>query len=42
VQVLMTVLTETDGHFWQAASESSLSNVWDNPEDDIYVELLAS
>jgi hypothetical protein len=42
VQVLVTVLTETDDQFWQAASESSLATVWDNPEDDTYAELLAS
>ena len=40
--VLVTVLTEDDQAFWQQASESALKRVWDNPEDDIYAELLAS
>jgi hypothetical protein len=40
--VLVTVLVEDDQTFWQQASESSLKRVWDNPEDDIYAELLAS
>ena len=40
--VLVTVLTEEEHAFWQQASESSLKHIWDNPEDDIYAELLAS
>jgi hypothetical protein len=40
--LLVTILTEDDQGFWQQASESSLKQVWDNPEDDIYAELLAS
>ena len=40
--LLVTILTEDDHGFWQQASESSLKQVWDNPEDDIYAELLAS
>ncbi|HXF41912.1 MAG TPA: hypothetical protein VN687_19505 [Blastocatellia bacterium] len=39
-EVLVTpLLDETD--FWQRASESSLDAVWDNPEDNVYAELLA-
>jgi hypothetical protein len=38
-EVLVTVLSNGDD-FWLGASESSLSAVWDNPEDDIYAELL--
>lgn len=26
--------------FWLKASEPSLNAIWDNPEDDIYAELL--
>jgi len=26
--------------FWLKASESSLDAIWDNPEDDVYEELL--
>lgn len=27
--------------FWRRASESSLDPVWDNPEDNVYAQLLA-
>jgi hypothetical protein len=40
--VLVTVLSEEEHSFWQQASESALKQIWDNPEDDIYAELLAS
>jgi hypothetical protein len=40
-RVLVTILTDEDQTFWQHASESSLQRIWDNPEDDIYAELLA-
>jgi hypothetical protein len=29
-----------DDAFWLRASEPSLAVIWDNPEDDIYAELL--
>ncbi|MDQ5846474.1 MAG: antitoxin family protein [Acidobacteriota bacterium] len=38
-EVLITVLTNGDD-FWQKASESTMSAIWDNSEDDIYAELL--
>lgn len=40
VQVLVTVLTDEEQSFWQAASSSALERVWDNDEDDVYAELL--
>ena len=40
--VLVTVLTDEDLSFWQGASQTALDTVWDNAEDDIYAELLAS
>lgn len=40
-QVLVTILTEDEQAFWQAASEESLQQLWDNTEDDIYAQLLA-
>lgn len=40
--VLVTVLTDEDQAFWQGASQTALDRVWDNPEDDIYAELLMS
>jgi hypothetical protein len=39
-RVLVTLLPEDDAGFWLAASESSLSEVWGNAEDDVYAELL--
>ena len=40
--VLVTVLQDDDQAFWQHVSESALKHVWDNAEDDIYADLLAS
>jgi hypothetical protein len=40
VQVLVTILIEDEQTFWQAASEESLRQVWDNTEDDVYAQLL--
>jgi len=39
-RALVTLLPEDDAGFWLAASESSLSEVWGNTEDDVYAELL--
>jgi hypothetical protein len=39
-RALVTLLPEDDASFWLAASESSLSEVWGNAEDDVYAELL--
>ncbi|MEK6281507.1 MAG: antitoxin family protein [Acidobacteriota bacterium] len=38
-QVLVTVLPGCDD-FLLRASEVSLTAIWDNPEDDVYAELL--
>jgi predicted DNA-binding antitoxin AbrB/MazE fold protein len=38
-QVLVTVLPNGDD-FLLRASEVSLNAIWDNPEDDVYAELL--
>lgn len=38
-EVLVTVLPNGDD-FWLRASETSLNAIWDNPEDDVYAELL--
>lgn len=32
--------SETESNFWLSASESSLEEIWNNEEDDIYAELL--
>ena len=37
-EVLVTPLVEAE--FWMKVSESSADAVWDNPEDDVYAELL--
>jgi hypothetical protein len=39
-RALVTLLPEDEADFWLAASESSLSEVWGNAEDDVYAELL--
>ncbi len=39
-RALVTLLPEEEAGFWVAASETSLSAVWDNAEDDLYAELL--
>jgi hypothetical protein len=39
--VLVTLLPEEDdARFWLSASETSLNEVWENDEDNIYAELL--
>ena len=39
--VLVTLLPqEEEGQFWMQASQASLAEVWDNPQDDIYAQLL--
>lgn len=37
-EVVVTIVT--NGEFWLDASESSLEAIWENPEDDVYAELL--
>ncbi len=39
-KLLVTVLSEEESLFWLAASEKSISAVWDNTEDDVYAQLL--
>jgi hypothetical protein len=38
--VLVTLLPAEDETFWLATSQTSLDRVWNNPEDDVYAELL--
>ena len=40
-RALVTILEDEEDSFWLEASESSLKEIWDNNEDDIYAELLA-
>jgi hypothetical protein len=39
-RLLVTILPEDENQFWVGASESSLTAVWDNAEDDAYGKLL--
>ena len=40
-KLLITILSpEEDEQFWQNASLSSLSKIWNNSEDNIYAKLL--
>ena len=38
-ELLITALTDEE-NFWLKASEETLKAIWDNPEVDIYAELL--
>ena len=39
-KALVTLLAEEGNEFWLSASESSLDEIWNNQEDDVYAELL--
>lgn len=40
-KILVTVLeSDYESEFWIRASQTSLDAVWDNPEDDVYAQLL--
>jgi predicted DNA-binding antitoxin AbrB/MazE fold protein len=39
-KVLVTLLPDEEAEFWLSASQVSLDNLWDNPEDDVYGEFL--
>ncbi|MCC5623780.1 hypothetical protein [Nostoc sp. CHAB 5715] len=39
-RVLVTLLPDDETEFWLQTSQTSLSSVWDNAEDDVYVQLL--
>ena len=38
--MIVTLLIEEESQFWSLASQRSLSDVWENAEDDVYAELL--
>ncbi|MCC5609309.1 hypothetical protein LC612_21650 [Nostoc sp. CHAB 5834] len=38
-RVLVTLLPDDETEFWLQTSQTSLSSVWDNAEDDVYAEL---
>ncbi len=39
-KVLVTLLPDDEAEFWLQASQASLDTIWDNPEDDVYAQLL--
>ena len=39
-RVLVTLLPDDETEFWLQTSQTSLDAVWDNPEDDMYAQLL--
>jgi hypothetical protein len=39
-RVLVTVLSDDEADFWLRVSQKALDAVWNNPEDDVYAELL--
>lgn len=39
-KVLVTLLPDNEADFWLGACQPSLEAIWDNPEDDVYAELL--
>jgi hypothetical protein len=39
-EVLITLPSDATSGFWEAASEKSLAEVWDNAQDDAYAQLL--
>jgi predicted DNA-binding antitoxin AbrB/MazE fold protein len=38
-EVIVTVVSNGDS-FWLSATQRSIDAIWDNPEDDVYGELL--
>lgn len=39
-KVLVTLLPDAETDFWLQTSQVSLDTIWDNPEDDVYDQLL--
>lgn len=39
-RALVTLLPDGDTEFWLLTSQGSLDSIWDNPEDDVYAQLL--
>ena len=39
-RVLVTLLPDDETEFWLQTSQTSLDAVWENPEDDVYAQLL--
>ena len=39
-RILVTIMQDDDGLFWQNASQASLGKIWENKDDDIYEKLI--
>lgn len=39
-QVIVLAIGDADRAFWHGASKEALDKIWDNPEDDVYAQLL--
>ena len=39
-KVLVTLLPDGENEFWLHTSQASLGAIWDNPENDVYAQLL--
>jgi len=39
-ELLVTIISEDENIFWANASLSSLQQIWDHPDEDVYGELL--
>jgi hypothetical protein len=39
-KILLVLLPEDESQFWMEASRLPLDAVWDNPQDDVYAQLL--
>ena len=40
IEVLVTPLIEEDAQFWANVSQVAFDAIWNNPEDDVYAQLL--
>ena len=39
-KVWVTLLADDEADFWFQASQASIDTIWDNPENDVYAQLL--
>ena len=41
-RLLVTLWEDAESNFWLQATQSTLDEIWDNEEDDVYAELLTA
>ncbi len=39
-KLIITIIDDNEKEFWVSASNENLKDIWNNPQDDIYEELL--